>query len=103
MAGAFPGAVVEGPMAFDLAFNPAACRAKHYAGRIQGNADVLIVPEIVSGNILGKTLNHAADYASGGVILGGKIPIVLLSRSDRAEEKLNSLLLAAALVDFDEY
>lgn len=101
--GEFARAVVEGPMAFDLAFNPAACRAKHYSGQIQGDADVLIVPEIVSGNILGKTLNHAAGYASGGVILGATIPIVLLSRSDRAEEKLNSLLLASVMVDINEY
>lgn len=95
--GAFPDTIVDGPMAFDLAFNPAACRAKHYAGKIRGNADILVVPEIVSGNILGKALNHAAGYASGGVVVGAKIPIVLLSRSDRAEEKLNSLLIAGAL------
>ena len=101
LQGEFPGAVVEGPMAFDLAFNPAACKAKHYPGKIQGNADVLIVPEIVSGNVLGKALNHAAGYSSGGVIIGARIPIVLLSRSDRAEEKLNSLLLAGALIEAD--
>ncbi len=96
--GVFPSAVVEGPMAFDLAFNPAACRAKKYGGKIRGNADIMVVPEIVAGNILGKALNHAAGYASGGVIIGATIPIVLLSRSDRAQEKLNSLLLAGALV-----
>ncbi|MBT3275349.1 MAG: phosphate butyryltransferase [Spirochaetales bacterium] len=96
--GAFPEAVVDGPMAFDLAFNPAACRIKHYAGKIQGNADILVVPEIVCGNVLGKALNHAAGYDSGGVIVGAKIPIVLLSRSDRAQEKFNSLLLAGAMV-----
>lgn len=97
-SGSFGEATVEGPMAFDLAFNPAASRAKHYEGRIRGDADVMVVPEIVSGNILGKALNHAAGYASGGVILGAALPIVLLSRSDRAQEKLNSLLLAASLV-----
>ena len=96
--GAFPEAIVEGPLSFDLAFNPAASRAKKYPGEIRGNADVLIVPEIVSGNVLGKALNHAASYDSGGVVIGAKIPIVLLSRSDRATEKLNSLLLAGALV-----
>jgi phosphate butyryltransferase len=96
--GAFPDAIVEGPMAFDLAFNPAASRAKHYQGEIRGDADILIVPELVSGNILGKALNHAAGFASGGVVVGAKIPIVLLSRSDRAQEKLNSMLLAGALV-----
>ena len=94
----FGEAIVEGPVAFDLACNPAASRAKHYEGRIRGDADILVVPEIVSGNILGKALNHAAGYASGGVIIGAKLPIVLLSRSDRAKEKLNSLLLAGALV-----
>ena len=98
VAGAFPDTIISGPMAFDLAFNPAACRAKRYYGKIQGDADIMVVPEIVSGNILGKALNHAAGYASGGVIIGAKMPIVLLSRSDRAQEKLNSMLLAAALV-----
>ncbi len=95
--GGIPDAVVEGPLAFDLAFNHAACRAKKYEGAIQGDADVMLVPEIVSGNILGKALNHAAGFASGGVIVGARKPIVLLSRSDRAEEKLNSLLLAGVV------
>ena len=97
-AGEFPDVIVEGPLAFDLAFNRAASRAKHYSGKIRGNADIFVVPEIVSGNILGKSLNHAAGYPSGGVVMGARIPIVLLSRSDRAVEKLNSLLLAGILV-----
>ncbi len=96
--GSVPDSIVEGPMAFDLAFNLAACRAKHYEGKIQGDADIMVVPEIVSGNILGKTLNHAAGFASGGLVVGARKPIVLLSRSDRAEEKLNSLLLAGISV-----
>lgn len=96
--GAFPGSIVEGPMAFDLAFNRAAGRAKRYSGKIQGDADVFVAPEIVAGNVLGKSLNHAAGFPSGGVVMGARMPIVLLSRSDRAAEKLNSLLLAGVLV-----
>ena len=96
--GTFPDAVVEGPLAFDLAYNRAASRAKRYTGQIQGNADIFVAPEIVSGNVLGKSLNHAAGFPSGGVVMGARIPIVLLSRSDRAAEKLNSLILAGVLV-----
>ena len=93
--GEFPGVVVGGPMAFDLAFSPESCKKKGYWGKIQGDADIMIVPEIVSGNILGKTLNLAAGYPTGGIVVGANRPIVLLSRSDTAAEKTNSLTLAA--------
>ena len=96
--GAFRSAIVEGPMAFDLAFSADACRAKQYGGRIRGDADILVVPDIVSGNILGKALGRAAGYPSGGLVFGATRPIVLLSRSDTAVEKINSFFLGARML-----
>ena len=95
ISGTFPSAIVGGPMAFDLAFSPNACKAKNYGGKIRGDADILVVPEIVSGNILGKSLSYAAGYPSGGLVLGATKPIILLSRADTPVEKINSFLLGA--------
>ena len=92
--GQFQEAIVEGPMAFDLAVSPEASKKKRYGGRIKGDADILVTPEIVSGNILGKSLSLAAGFPSGGVVVGARSPIVLLSRSDTKEQKLNSICIA---------
>ncbi|AHC14376.1 phosphate acyltransferase [Salinispira pacifica] len=91
--GDFPRCIVQGPMALDLAVSRDSCEAKGYEGKIQGDADILIAPDITAGNALGKALIYLAGYAGGGLILGAKAPVILLSRSDSAREKLNSILL----------
>ena len=95
--GEITGCIVEGPMALDLAVTPEACRLKNYKGKIQGNADILLAPDISAGNILAKSLVHLGGWKGGGIIVGAGRPIILLSRSDTAEEKYNSILLAIAL------
>lgn len=92
--GGFPECTVEGPMALDLAVSIDSCRAKGYEGAVQGDADILIAPDITTGNALGKALIYLAGYAGGGLILGAEVPVILLSRSDSAREKLNSMVLA---------
>ncbi|MDZ7816822.1 MAG: phosphate acyltransferase [Planctomycetota bacterium] len=87
---------VDGPIALDLALSSFAADVKGYKNRsVAGAADVLIVPEIVSGNVLGKSFIHCADFRCGGLITGARIPIVLLSRSDTSEVKLDSIALAS--------
>jgi phosphate butyryltransferase len=96
--GQIKGAVIDGPLALDLAVSPQACKLKKINTPIAGEADILLVPDLVSGNLLGKSLIYLAGYPSGGIVLGAICPIVLLSRSDSAQEKLNSIILGAAYV-----
>jgi len=77
-----------------VAMDLAIAEEKHYTGRIQGNADVLILPDIDSGNILWKTLTTQSGAALAGVILCGDMPLILTSRGDSIRSKLASLSLA---------
>lgn len=92
--GAFPESVVDGPLALDLAVSPHAAELKGYTGPVRGDADILLVSDITCGNVLGKSLVYMAGYPGAGMILGAKVPIILLSRSDSAREKYQSILLA---------
>ena len=92
--GQMPGCVIDGPLALDLALMPKAAAIKGYHGTIQGDADILVVHYISSGNHLGKALINLAGYPGGGMVVGASVPIILLSRSDSATEKYNSILLA---------
>jgi phosphate butyryltransferase len=93
--GKLPGCVVDGPMALDLALSEHAIEAKSYPNLdVAGHADVLIVPDLVSGNVLGKSFIYTANYRCGGIITGSCVPIVLLSRSDTSMTKLDSIALA---------
>ncbi len=96
-SGEISDCIVEGPMALDLAVTPEACRMKDYKGKIQGDADILLTPNISAGNILAKSLIHLGKWHGGGIIIGAGRPIILLSRSDTSEEKYHSILLAIAL------
>ncbi|NMB27865.1 MAG: phosphate butyryltransferase, partial [Tissierellia bacterium] len=68
---------------------------KGYESQVAGDVDVLIVPDITAGNILGKSLIYSANAKMAGIIVGAKAPIVLTSRGSSAEEKFLSLALAA--------
>lgn len=89
--------IVEGPISLDLACSLESCHIKKYKGRIQGDADIYVVPRIETGNVLYKSLQYFARAAMGGLIYGAKCPIVLTSRADDNATKLNSLLLAMRL------
>jgi phosphate butyryltransferase len=94
--GQITGGIVDGPLAIDLALSKRACEIKGVKGPIQGDADILLVPDMNTGNIFGKSLILCAGFASGGVIAGASFPIVMLSRADEAREKKNSIILALA-------
>ncbi len=93
-----PDADVDGPLAFDLAVSPEAVEIKGIKGSpVAGQADILIVPEIVTGNVLMKTLIRFMGACLGGVVVGAKVPIILTSRADSPAARLASAALAAAL------
>jgi phosphate butyryltransferase len=88
---------VEGPVSLDLALSGESAAIKGYESPITGDADILVVPNIACGNILGKSLIYAGNAKMAGCIVGAKVPIVLTSRGATAEEKRLSILLSAAL------
>lgn len=92
--GDIPGCIVEGPYALDNAVDKEAAEIKGIQGEVAGDADLLVTPQIESGNILYKTLVYLAGADSAGLITGATHPIVLTSRADSAEAKLNSIALA---------
>jgi phosphotransacetylase len=89
------GCIVAGPIAFDLATSKEAARIKGYQSEVAGDADLLLVPDIVSGNILAKCLTGFAGATTAGLVIGAKVPIILTSRSAEASDKYYSIALAA--------
>jgi phosphate butyryltransferase len=92
-----PGADVIGPVAVDGAMDPAAALIKNMTGPVAGRANVLVTPDIASGNIFAKGFMYMTDAEVGGLIAGASAPVVMLSRSDTPRTKLNSLALCAVV------
>ncbi len=98
--GEITGCIVDGPLSLDLATCPEAAQHKGATGRkIVGDADVLLFPDIHAGNILYKGLVHFANLKNGNLITGTAAPVILTSRSDSFEVKVNSLALGALVAD----
>ncbi|OYW55437.1 MAG: phosphate acetyl/butaryl transferase [Hyphomicrobium sp. 32-62-53] len=95
--GQIHGAIVDGPLAFDNAISLTAATEKGIASRVAGQADILLVPDLVSGNVLAKTLEYLAGAVAAGVVLGLTAPVILSSRSDPATGRLAALALAALI------
>ena len=91
------GCIVDGPFALDNAINKEAAAIKNVVSDVAGDADILLMPTIEAGNVLYKALSFLAEAESAGLILGGKAPIVLTSRADNDEAKLNSIVLGALM------
>lgn len=91
--GEFTGCVVSGPLAFDNAISREAAKHKGISDPVAGNADVILVPEIVVGNALTKMLIFFTDLRLAGTFLGTKKPIIAASRSDTPENKYRSILV----------
>lgn len=88
--GQFKGITVDGPLALDNALNEDAARHKGIKSPVAGHADVLLMPNIECGNIMWKTLVYMARCEIAGVLMGAAAPVVITSRSDAPETKLNS-------------
>lgn len=91
--------VIDGPLALDNAISKEAAKHKGITSPVAGQADILLVPNIESGNILGKSLTYLANAKSAGIIMGAKCPIVLVSRADTHEAKLNSIALGSLVAN----
>jgi phosphate butyryltransferase len=96
--GEFGECVVEGPIAFDVAISSDAARHKRIESAVSGAVDLILVPAIEVGNVLGKCLSLLCGAKMSGVVLGAAAPVILTSRSEDAESKLNSILLASCCV-----
>lgn len=89
------GAVFAGPLAFDVAVSPAAARLKHLEGPVKGDADVILVPNIETGNALFKMMVHFMSATAAGIVLGAKVPVMLTSRGDTVASRLASAAVTA--------
>ena len=93
-AGAWPGAIVEGPLGFDNAISAEAARIKKIQSQVAGDADLLVVPDLNAGNMLYKSFNYIGGGDCAGLVLGATVPIVLTSRADSLQSRLSSVALA---------
>jgi len=91
------GCIVDGPLALDNAVSAEAARHKGITSEVAGDADIILVPEIDTGNVLYKSLNFLGGATCASLIMGAKVPIVLTSRADSEKSKLMSIALAACI------
>jgi phosphate butyryltransferase len=91
--GQISGCIVDGPLALDNALSEMAAKIKKVTGDVAGKADILVVPDIHSGNLLGKSAVYLAGGNIAGVIAGAAAPVVIVSRADNSQAKLASLAL----------
>ncbi|NQU76121.1 MAG: bifunctional enoyl-CoA hydratase/phosphate acetyltransferase [Planctomycetes bacterium] len=94
-----PGCTVDGPFGLDNAVSIAAARHKKITGSVAGQADILVVPDIESGNMLAKSMVYFGGHRMIGLLVGAKVPVVLTSRADSAESKLLSIAGAVLMVN----
>jgi phosphate butyryltransferase len=92
--GQIPGCIIDGPLALDNAISEFAVKKKGIISPVAGQADILIVPDIACGNILGKSIMYYTDFPEGNLVIGAQVPVMIPSRSDRSEAKLNAIGLS---------
>jgi phosphate acetyltransferase len=93
------GALLDGPLAFDNAIDVEAARIKGIKSEVAGRAQILVVPDLESGNMLAKNLSYFAKADGAGIVLGARVPVVLTSRADSARSRMASAAVAALLAD----
>ena len=89
--------IIEGPVAMDVAVSAEAAHHKGLDSKVAGDVDLLLFSSVDSGNIWSKSLIHFAKFSMANVILGATNPVILVSRADTAEIKLNSIAMACLL------
>jgi phosphotransacetylase len=95
--GQIKGAIIDGPLALDVAIDKESCEIKKLVSPVGGDADCLLFPNIESGNVFFKANTKLANAELGAVVFGAKVPCVLTSRGDSEKSKLYSIALAAML------
>jgi phosphate acetyltransferase len=92
--GQITGGLLDGPLAFDNAIDPEAARIKGITSEVAGRAQILVVPDLESGNMLAKNLSYLANADAAGIVLGARVPIVLTSRADPVRTRMASCAVA---------
>ena len=92
--GEFTDCYLEGPISIDLALEKESVEIKNYQSPVGGDADMLVCPDLVSGNMMGKMMTICGGRAAG-IIVGAKVPIVLMSRAAEIDDKFQSIILGA--------
>ena len=95
--GQITGGILDGPLAFDTAVSANAAKIKHLDSPVTGQADILVVPDLESGNMLAKQLEYLGGAQLAGIVLGARVPVILTSRADSAETRLTSCAVAVLL------
>ena len=98
--GLITGCIVGGPYALDNAISEESARHKGIMDPLAGHSEILLVPTIEAGNVLYKSIVYFAKAKSAGVIVGAKVPIILTSRADSDESKLNSIAIGVLLAEY---
>jgi phosphate butyryltransferase len=91
------GALVDGPLALDTAVSPKAAEIAGVGGAVAGHADILVVPDVDTGNVVAKVITFFVRGRMAGVVMGAKVPLVISSRADLHEVKLVSMALGVVL------
>src|SRR4051812_47934907 len=97
--GQITGGLLDGPLAFDNAIDMEAARIKGIKSEVAGRAQILVVPDLESGNMLAKNLAYFAKADGAGIVLGARVPVVLTSRADSARSRMASAAVAALYAD----
>lgn len=92
--GLIDGVILDGPLAFDNAISKEAARTKGIRSEVSGDVDILIVPDLQSGNMLYKQMKFLSGYNAAGLVMGARVPIILTSRSSGTQARLASAALA---------
>ena len=95
--GQITGGLLDGPLAFDNAVSIEAAKTKGINSAVAGRAEILVVPDLESGNMVAKQLEYLANALTAGIVLGAKVPIVLTSRADTTETRIASCVIAALI------
>lgn len=93
------GGILDGPLAFDNAISLEAAQTKGIKSAVAGMADILVVPDLESGNMVAKQLEYLASAVPAGIVLGARVPIILTSRADNAETRMASCVLAVLIAN----
>ncbi len=94
------GGILDGPLAFDNAVSEEAAKTKGIVSPVAGQADIFVVPDLESGNMLAKQLEYLGEAQIAGIVLGARVPIILTSRADKTQARLSSCALAVLLARY---
>jgi len=97
--GQIKGCIIDGPLSLDIAISKEAAAHKGVNGKVAGQADILLMPNIDTGNVMYKTLTYTTKSKNGGILVGTSAPVILTSRADSHETKMYSIALAALVAN----